>query len=514
MRKSARINDYTNVIAEELQSKIVAVYYVYVCIAFLLLYHNNYIDIMQTKRALYLSGTVIMLAVAVTLSVVKMVTVQRNPVAKSKTADNGLLIVSLIMICAFSLSVIGAENKTETVLGYGAKCTGLLVYIAGLAAMIYMERYLKWNALLIWTFLFSSVAVAILQVLNRWQVDPLGMYSNLIPSEYKIFISTVGQVNYNASIDCLLLSVIMSLYLLCKQRLSQIVYGVTLVIVFAGAICCCSDSVYVGIAIIFIILFVYTLFHKELFYRLFQELILFEVAAYGIWFCWSYIQQVEFWDISALLFNMRLHHMITLAFMVFGLCGIGIMRHKFKGQKNERIAWIVYIIGCIGSAVIILKYAIQKIINPTYLQAQDLWSDYRVSIWRKCIRLFKESDIWHKLFGYGFNNVYNALETIQEGYLGTDTIQDAHNIFLNSLITSGIIGTLLWIVLLGLLISSAIRLVDKKEEALLVIAGVAAYVAQGMVNGPQILSTPFFLMLLGLYWSIIREDEKKESSGT
>jgi O-antigen ligase len=137
-----------------------------------------------------------------------------------------------------------------------------------------------------------------------------------------------------------------------------------------------------------------------------------------------------------------------------------------------------------------------------------VWGTARSAIWKKCLLLFQKSSVGHKLFGYGFNNVGQALETIGEQQYENTWIQDAHNVLLNSLITSGIIGTLLWAVLLGVLLVCALKKIKYRETCLFVIIGIAVYLAQGIANGPQILTTPVFLTELGVFCSVVKSRDE------
>jgi hypothetical protein len=49
----------------------------------------------------------------------------------------------------------------------------------------------------------------------------------------------------------------------------------------------------------------------------------------------------------------------------------------------------------------------------------------------------------------------------------------------------------------------AFRKIKREQSALLVILGICIYLAQGLVNGPQILTTPIFLVELGVFCGIV-----------
>ncbi|MDY3796851.1 MAG: hypothetical protein SOZ81_09165, partial [Agathobacter sp.] len=85
-------------------------------------------------------------------------------------------------------------------------------------------------------------------------------------------------------------------------------------------------------------------------------------------------------------------------------------------------------------------------------------------------------------------------------------IADAHNEFLNSLVTSGIIGTAIITAIIVLILIRGFRLLKENEKGLFVVIGLLAFIAQGMINGPQSITTPVFLLELGVFWCIVRKE--------
>lgn len=393
---------------------------------------------------------------------------------------------------SFGLSI----DKSEAFWGYGAKCTGLLVYVTGLLCAYLLWKHLTWTPILTWTFLLGAGIVSILQILNRWGIDPLGMYSNLVEEEKPVFISTIGQVNYNAAFNCLTIAVLLVLFMLCEELFSKIVFAVALLFAYAGGICSCSDSIYLAWIVMFYILFIYVCMHPKRWFRLAAVLLLLDAAVFGVWICWSYVRQVRFWGISALLFQMKLHWGLTILLWIFILAG------SLVWWKGRRI-WRQF---CI-TLMVVLPVAMFGVFKWTIYSWQIAgevdWTGTRFQIWEKSWMSFVNAPLLNKLFGYGFNNVQQALATVGESQLGEEIIQDAHNIFLNSLLTSGIIGTILLAgMLIGLLVKS-IRLTKEKEEALFGVMIVAVYLVQGMLNGPQILTEPVYMVAFGVVAGIV-----------
>jgi hypothetical protein len=167
-------------------------------------------------------------------------------------------------------------------------------------------------------------------------------------------------------------------------------------------------------------------------------------------------------------------------------------------QRNQRILQTICSIGLLGASAAGVLFIIWKARDISFASGRGL-------IWQKCLSLFAGAPLFRKLFGYGFNNIRPVLESVQGNawdLSGTDTIMDAHNIFLNTLITSGIIGMAAWGVFLSVLIKKGLQLCADHENALFILVGIATYLIQGLVNGPQVITTPVFLTELGVLWGI------------
>lgn len=56
--------------------------------------------------------------------------------------------------------------------------------------------FLKVGMGLIWTFLISNILIFIIGILNFWGIDVLEMKVGLIKSQYAVFQSTIGNINF------------------------------------------------------------------------------------------------------------------------------------------------------------------------------------------------------------------------------------------------------------------------------------------------------------------------------
>jgi O-antigen ligase len=502
----------------KVQETIAKIYIGYMCVVFCLFYHNNYIDMMQAKRLAFLFGGILYVLLACALELLKFLIGDtggqsrkkrknqhsRNTAPKIRAPRPGsaakfLILLLMSWLMSFAVSI----DRQEAFWGQGAKCTGLLLYAVGALSAYFLWKYASWTPVLSWVFLGVTVIVCQLQILNRWGIDPLGMYSNLVEEQKIVFISTIGQVNYNASLDCFLIAVLLVMFLLCKERFSQIIYAVTLVIAYAGAICCCSDSFYLALAAMFVLLLCYVYAHPDKWIRLAVELLLLDAAVFGIWFFWSFVRNTYFWGVSVLLFNMKLHWALTGTLWVILISG-----YLFSTRWRRLWKWYCAVLSAAIPLTVVM--VIRSSLEGWQIADATGGGESRLEIWRRVWRAFLDAPLVHKLWGYGFNNVNQALALSGANLLGTDELVDAHNIFLNSLLTSGVVGTVLAFAFLLWLFVDSIRTMKEKETALLAAMIVLAYAAQGMLNGPQVLTEPVYLVGIGIAAGIVRPRQLSE----
>ena len=138
-----------------------------------------------------------------------------------------------------------------------------------------------------------------------------------------------------------------------------------------------------------------------------------------------------------------------------------------------------------------------------YVVIDDEWGTHRGYIWRLAIRNYREFTPVQKLIGYGPDTF--GILTVKNNYSEMarrygETFDSAHNEYLQYFVTIGPLGLAAY---LGLLISSAVRMVRRGAGNPYVIAALFAmlcYGAQAVVNINLPIVTPVMwtLMMVGL----------------
>lgn len=141
----------------------------------------------------------------------------------------------------------------------------------------------------------------------------------------------------------------------------------------------------------------------------------------------------------------------------------------------------------------------------------DAWGNYRGAIWKRGAGLYMDYSVAEKLFGCGINCLSYLLD---ENYaqemmeLTGHRYIDVHNEFLQMLLTTGLVGVIGYFGMILSILKDCVNKIRKNEQLLVGIAGITAFLAQGLVNNSQIVTMPVFFTGWGVYLGIIRKTEE------
>lgn len=489
----------------ELKEKCVTAYLFLMLLIFPLFYKNNYIDILRAKRDFFLIVTGIFLLCMVFLEICM------GRKEKSKGKWSLIEYLAAGEICVLVISTMKSKRGLDAFLGLSGRYLGALTMMFGILAMLWIGKYLVWSVTLNWCLLCGSGAVFLLQFLNQCHCDILKMKVNLAENLHYDFLSTIGNKNFNATFDSMMLSVGMVLYLLCKEKFSKRIYAAWMFLGFLGMVCCRSDSVYLGVGTAFVILLGYSFEKREYLERISELLGILTTAFFVLWI-YPKLFGAWFYPIDGVgmyLLNGR----VIVAGLVISLFGKYIVcgRMEWKNQylwKKRQKGYVIFVMGMLTLLIFLFLYdnvwyenSFRDVWAP-YFRLDDTWGTYRGYVWKRSIQIFKRQSPGAKIFGSGMTGFGDLMEL----YYGTEVpygrFIDAHNEMLQFLITTGILGVIFYFGILLCLLTKSIRAYRKNELALFGILGIASFLAQGLVNNPQAATTPILFVGLGIFLKV------------
>jgi hypothetical protein len=531
MSKKIKKKNNVKIKVENRGANVAAYLYVLLMLGvFPLFYRNGYIDIMESKWGFFSITTLIAVAVAGIATIILVCT--RYEDVKKDSWKSWLKTFSITDWCVILLMVsvliswLFCDYKSEAFSGSAGKMAGVYFYLILFIAYFLVSRYLKYDQWVLLIYIITNFIVFGLAILNHFMIDPLGMYSNLAEDNYWMFITTMGNINVLAGYLCVFVPVTMVLFCFCETLLSQVIYGVFMVISFMGLISANGDAGIIGIAAAFLFLFWFCFESYDRLKRFFLMATLFFAGAGLIgWLDNMNIETVKepLATLPSFIGKSTVSHLAIIVFAVFTVIMFLLQKKEVVTKPLKVIRNIVFIlIGLIAlagfSAFIYLSTAGSSINLgewDTYLRFSDLWGSSRGFTWKRVLIIYGEDyHVIQKLFGYGpdllgvpLHERFNDQIFAKMGAY----LVDAHNETLQVLSTVGIFGVVGY---MGAQITACRRFAKsfQKDPFLLAVAtGVVAYIAQGMMSSPQTFGTPILFIGLAIGESIMRGNRQNEN---
>ena len=131
----------------------------------------------------------------------------------------------------------------------------------------------------------------------------------------------------------------------------------------------------------------------------------------------------------------------------------------------------------------------------------DSWGNYRGYVWKRLVESYRDFPLINKIFGYGNESVKTIM---------IDGYYNAHNEYLQYLVTTGIVGAVAYI---GLIVSAFVSMIrcafggaDRDLcECTAIALGIAGYATQALFNLNQSLTTPYIFLLAAMAAGICRK---------
>lgn len=462
---------------------------------FLFYYHDNYLDIVWAKKVFFQNTAIILLVLSAVFGIP--VFVQEWKQSKSEKINRTDLI-ALVFLFTIILSCSMSPAGSEAFWGNQGRMFGGGFLLLCLAVYYVISRYYRSSQFLIWIFLLANCAMWILVILNFFNVDVLHMYENLAEYQHSYFIGTMGNININSAYSGFVVSLMMVFYYLGEETITKRCFWVAVVLGIYVCFATRSDSWLLALFGAYVVILYFAMKNEEMLQKWWMLCTAFfcsslgmkltallEYIAGGNHMCIQDLRmQHLLWDVL-LNWKVLLAEFIILVLFRLILKSSGINIIKKHGNKIVLFCLIALIVGTL------------LVIFPL----EDSFQNNRGYIWKRTVLNFKEFPLWQKLFGYGPNCFLQSMEErygteMRERY--TDPFIDAHNEALQFLTVTGILGAVSYFGMQISLLASCIRSRKENTIALLGCVGIVSYMLQGLVNNPQVFTTPLFFIFLGI----------------
>lgn len=475
-----------------------------------LIFHNYYYDITITKLRFFVIAVVTGFVLCIMWGICGGTKEKKQTMRLSRT-DWAMLLFAGSQLASFLL----AGDKAEAFLGAHSRYQGFFLIAVYVLLYYCLSRgYHRTGWYLILWFSVSTV-MFLIAVLQQFGVDPLGFYERLTQDYSSRFISTIGNINVFSEYCCIVLGV--AIVYFCEAAMkwyARIAMGLMLFLGAMALVCGKSDSGAVGLAVFVCILLCYYLLRGRRAEWLFTALAIlcagigtigilqvhFEKRAFVLKGLTAYATERWWWYLLA---------GCVLA-AVFLFCIARWTEAPFAALVS-RIIFIVFAI--VGLAVAVRQF----LLFTGALTITDSWGTNRGFVWRRLCKMYADFPLWQKIVGAGQGSVgyYMKAYFADEMKLTGQVFDSAHNVYLQYLFTSGVLGLLGYLSLLASSIS--LNQQERNRPILCALAGgIIFYSIQASVNIGQPITTPFLFVLIAWMegerqWEV-RKPQKQQPS--
>ena len=505
---------------------IASIYIVAILAIFPLVFHNYYYDILRVKYMFYYSSVIILFVLILMAALIYMYVDARDYQWENtryvikrfrKKALNIADWAMIIFMVAVTISTFQSDYFYESFWGNEGRYTGMFLILLYFVSFFIITRCLKFKRWYLDIFLAAGMIACIIGIFQFFEIDPIGFKEGLSWDDYRIFASTIGNINTYTSYVALISGMSVVLFVNENTFYRKVWYTFCVIISLFALITGISDNAYLALIALFGLLPLF-LFNsiggikKYLFLLalLFSEFQLIDVIISRVP---EHVLQING------LFNIVVGY-DKLLYIVIGLWGTTALIHiletkLFKEsclQKKSNLGrwiWLILIIVgifCVGYILYdanIKGNGDQYGSLKTYLVINDDWGTRRGYIWRIGIESYRKFPLMHKIFGYGPDTfgiitVNNYYEEMASRFF--EKFDSAHNEYLQYFITIGFVGLTAYLCLLFTSIIEMFNACSKNSFLIAISFSVICYAAQAVVNisVPIVAPIMFTLLMIGV----------------
>lgn len=446
----------------------------------------------------------------------------RYGIAWSDIFMTGFLVANVI---AFLIS----SDKASAYTGDEGRRCGLQFVLLTYFLYVCLGRRYKLRGYELGVFMLVGSFTGIIAILQYIGCDFLGLREGLSDSIRSIYISTFGNIDVYASFLCVLVPIAMGV-LLCdmsdaRHLWNRVIAGITVCIGTAAVVITNADLAYAGIGAAVLMLIPAAFYMGRV-----RELIdVFTFAAMGLAGISIALRRsaAGYGGLDGFGRIAERTSMLTCVFIALLLVDIVVRRmaetrlRQIKGRPALCVAAVI----CVLCVLAAFMYAGSS--SDTMLSFCDSWGNYRGYVWRRLASIYGDFPVHKWLFGNGNESVRRLMtDNYYDEMIDTVGViyDNAHNEYLQYLVTTGIFGAVTYI---GLLVTSVSAIIRRQAEicrnapaegryagmdtsqgaCMALVLGVTGYAVQAIFNINQSLTTPYMFLMLALAAGVCREEK-------
>lgn len=416
--------------------------------------------------------------------------------------DKAMVVFGIFVFLAALFS-----SNADVWLGVASRYQGfltILVYV--IVYFIVSRNFTAAQSFLLFSILAFSI-VSIVGVLNCFDVDILGIYSGINENYKTSFLSTIGNINFYSSYMCLLMPLVVSGFCLSEGKISRTVYTSALVIGSLGMMVTSSESFVVGFASSMAImpLFFYSRLHRFKRYLISVVIIVLSSQAYMLFYRIHGEGNIAVSKLLSVFVNPFVAVTFLVLSLVFYLVAVKAPKKLNMVKKVYPVLLVIIVLG-IGLCFILANTVGLGKLNE-FFRITSEWGTYRGKIWRFCVKSFLGFNIKDMLFGVGPESLSSV--TASAKLFEGKNLDQAHNEYLQYLMTTGILGLASYLGVIGTTIYTVIKKLKESTFAVALLAALVSYWMQATVNIAQPFTTPIIYIYIACIAGMARNAQKQ-----
>ncbi|MBE5991566.1 MAG: O-antigen ligase family protein [Paenibacillaceae bacterium] len=513
-------------IKENFLSVVLGIYVLLIGGGLPLVVKDRYFDILVIKYYYFCFCTIAMFIVVLGYLLIwkKKSSITSMDKISVKYIVNNLSLLDILVLLYWSvatISTITSDYVYEAFWGNEGRLTGLFLITWYVVSYFCVSRLWKYKNWYIDIILISGILVSLFGITDYFNLDILGFRAPMIPKQRSIFTSTIGNINTYTAYVGIITAIATVLFATEKKKSRVCWYYICVVICFFAIIMGVSDNAYLSLVALFGFLPIY-LFKNS---SGVKKYLIILSTFFTVTQCIDLIN--TFWGDRVLgidsAFNIvisfnYLHYLVFILWSIVAIWYLFDIKHKAPlacyGNKLVNI-WLVFISVIILGMLFILYdcnvagNADRYSSASNYLLFNDDWGTHRGYIWRNAVESFLNLSLWKKMVGYGPETFGILLlrKTAKNPY--NEIFDSAHNEYLHTLVTVGILGLTFYISTLVIFIKNCFTRKSRNPYIAAIAFGVICYSVQAFVNLNLPIVTPILWLLLGMGSATINTEVKE-----
>ncbi len=466
---------------------------------------NGYFNVLETKFYTYAVVMCLMLATVLGLALCDIIKKKTFNVANAGRFCKNFIkdkadVAAVVFLLVGLISALTSEYQHDAFSGTSGRYSGFLLMFLYVASYLVISKLFKFDPVIFRYFLISGTVVMLLGITDFFGLDLLGMRKEMLPEQWDMFASTIGNINTYTSYVAPVIGMSCAMFAIEESRKLSVFYYIVCVVGFFAAVMGGSDNSYLALLCIFAVLPLIVFKRKSGIVRYLLLISTFFVVLIAV-------SLIKSRAANPVLIVLALTALITaFVYRTFGSVTVSVW---------VRRCWLMFLGVCAAVVIFMLidanatgnadKYGILS----EYLHFDDDWGSGRGLIWRSAITIFGGFTLWNMLFGSGPDTFALVARDSDASavYEGQGLLLDnAHNEYINYLITVGILGVLSYA---SFLVLSGIRMIKRGIDNVYVMGcfmAVLCYCVQATVNLSLPISTPVMWLLLAIGVSICKNN--------